>query len=321
MSELDAVTRPGYCAPASGRYSVGMDHKSFLQRLDSAEKERLTARTDAPGLWHLAGHGGVIAVLGGLIAAQVPGWWIVMLPQGIAIAFLFTLQHEATHKTPFASPVLNEAVGHLTGLLLVQPFLWFRYFHFAHHRYTNDPEKDPELSAPKPETWPEFVWHLSTLGYWRDKAALLGANAFGRIGAPYLPPATHARLRREARAMLVVYAGVAVFSVMVSPVLIRVWLAPLVLGFPVLRLYLLAEHARCPRVADMFLNTRTTFTNRIVYFLAWNMPYHIEHHVYPQVPFHRLPRFHAMTRDLLGMTAPGYAAFTRNYVQRFGDPD
>ena len=98
--------------------------------------------------------------------------------------------------------------------------------------------------------------------------------------------------------------------------LLWVWLIPVLLGQPVLRLYLLAEHGDCPRVADMFLNTRTTFTNRIVRFLAWNMPYHVEHHVAPTVPFHRLPDLHARMRDHLAVTAEGYAAFTRDYLAR-----
>ncbi len=100
-----------------------------------------------------------------------------------------------------------------------------------------------------------------------------------------------------------------------------VWLIPVAIGFPVLRLYLLAEHGRCPYVADMFVNTRTTFTTRLVRFLAWNMPYHIEHHAFPQVPFHRLPEFHTMIRDRLLTTSDGYAAFTRDYVAGFRDAD
>jgi fatty acid desaturase len=69
-------------------------------------------------------------------------------------------------------------------------------------------------------------------------------------------------------------------------------------------------------MADMFLNTRTTFTTALVRFLAWNMPYHTEHHVFPQVPFHRLPDLHARMRAHLRVTADGYAAFTKDYLAR-----
>ncbi|MGR3468946.1 MAG: fatty acid desaturase, partial [Shimia sp.] len=69
-----------------------------------------------------------------------------------------------------------------------------------------------------------------------------------------------------------------------------------------------------PPVANMLENSRTTFTNRVVRFLAWNMPYHAEHHAYPQVPFHQLPALHAHTARHLKSTSDGYAAFTADYA-------
>ena len=49
-----------------------------------------------------------------------------------------------------------------------------------------------------------------------------------------------------------------------------------------------SEHTGCPLVADMRVNSRTTLTNRAMQRLAWNMPFHTAHHVYPGVPFHDL---------------------------------
>ena len=99
-----------------------------------------------------------------------------------------------------------------------------------------------------------------------------------------------------------------------STLLLWIWIMPALIGQPFLRLYLLAEHGRCPFVANMLENTRTTFTNRLVRFVAWNMPYHTEHHAFPSVPFHRLPDLHKLMRDHLKVTERGYARFTRNYV-------
>ena len=295
-----------------------MDHRAFLKSLSVAQKNALTSRSDSAGLLHLAGHVGLILLLGLLIGFGVPFWWLLIVPQGIAIAFLFTLQHECTHKTPFRSDWLNEWAGQATGFLIVQPFLWFRYFHFAHHRFTNLPEGDPELAGlPKPDSWPSFWLHLSTVTYWRDKIVLLWTNAVGDPSADYLPVNAIPRIRREARLMIAGYALVLLFTLAVSPVLFWVWILPLMTGFPVLRLYLLAEHGRCPTVANMFENTRTTFTNRIVRFLAWNMPYHCEHHTYPQVPFFRLAELHVILRDRLRVTSDGYREFTSDYVSRF----
>ena len=292
-----------------------MTHTDFLARLDPAAKRELTALSDGPALAHLAAHVALIVLLVLGIATRVPPWPLLILPLGIAMAFLFTLQHECTHRTPFRTGWLNEITGHACALVLVQPFLWLRYFHLAHHRHTNDPERDPELvGADKPDTWPAYLWHIASIGYWRAKAEVVWTNAFHPLTADYLPPRTIPRLHREARILLALYA-LAAMALIAQPSLFWIWPGPLLVGFPVLRLYLLAEHARCPAVANMFDNTRTTLTNRLTRFLAWNMPFHAEHHAAPAVPFHKLPTLHVLTRDHLGVVEDGYIPFTAAYAR------
>lgn len=292
-----------------------MDHKAFVAGLDPDLRARLTAKSDQTGLWHLAGHLGAILALAVLIAVQVPFWGLLLPVQGVLIVFLFTLEHEATHKTPFASERLNEWVGRGCGFLLLLPFEWFRYFHLAHHRWTNIEGRDPELEGGKPETLRAWVWHVSGLPLWASELRLMVALVLGRAKGDYLPASALPRIVIEARWMAAGYALV-LASLALTPVLFWVWLLPVLLGQPVLRLYLLAEHGDCPRVANMFENTRTTFTTALVRFLAWNMPYHVEHHVYPAVPFHHLPALHDLIRAELRVTADGYAAFTRDYLSR-----
>lgn len=291
-----------------------MDHREFVSALPADRLAALNQTADGPGLWHLAGHLAVIMVFGLWITQGWFLWPLALVGQGIAICFLFTLEHEATHKTPFRSVWLNEWVGRIVGLFLVLPFEWFRYFHLAHHRFTNIPDKDPELgSEGRPETRGAFLIHVSGLPYWAGMIRQLVGNAMGRDPGDYVPERARGRVRREARVMLALY-GLAALSLLVTPVLVWVWLLPCLLGQPFLRLYLLAEHGRCAFVANMFENTRTTFTNRIVRFLAWNMPYHTEHHTLPQVPFHKLPMLHAHMREHLEVTANGYAEFTARYA-------
>jgi fatty acid desaturase len=56
----------------------------------------------------------------------------------------------------------------------------------------------------------------------------------------------------------------------------------------------------------MLENSRTTYTNGLVRFLAWNMPFHAEHHAWPSIPFHLLPQANAMIRNKLRTTSFGY---------------
>jgi len=290
-----------------------MDARTFVAGLEPEVKAALTARSDAAGLRHLALHAGAILAVGALIAAGVPGWGLLLPVQGVLIVFLFTLEHEAVHKTPFASGRLNDWVGRGCGVLLLLPFEWFRYFHLAHHRWTNIAGQDPELDGSEISTRRGWLWHVSGLPYWMSGVGLLWALASGRGDARYLPQGGMGRIRAEARWMIIGYAAAAVV-----PGVIWVWVLPVLIGQPVLRLYLLAEHGDCPKVAEIFANTRTVFTNRIVRFLAWNMPYHVEHHVYPAVPFHQLPRLHGLMAAELRVTAQGYAAFTKAYLDRRG---
>lgn len=292
-----------------------MRHQDLLKSLPAAVKSDLTKRSDWAGLRHLACYAGVVALTTAGLIAKIPLWPLLMLPQGILLVFLFTLSHECTHQTPFRTRWINEAVGHAIAPILALPFLWFRYFHLAHHRFTNDPDRDPELEhGPRPTTWPAWMLYLSGWGYWRGMASTVWQNAFGTITSSYLPPARHHAMRIEARIILALYS-LALISLLFNPLLLWVWILPVLIGQPFLRLYLLAEHGLCPPVADMMENTRTTFTTRLLRGLAWNMPYHAEHHSYPNVPFHKLPAFHRWTAAHLKSTSGGYAEFTADYIR------
>lgn len=292
-----------------------MDHTSFLSALPADLREAMTARRNGPGLRHLALHAAAIVVVGGLIMAGAPGWPMLLAVQGVLVVFLFTLEHEATHRTPFRSVRVNDWAGRIAGFLVMLPFEWFRFFHLAHHRWTNIEGKDPELAGKSPETLRQWLWHVSGIPYWMSEARLMAGLVCGRVTDTFVPEGARGRVVREARWLAFGYI-LAGLSLAWTPVLLWVWVLLVLLGQPFLRLYLLAEHGDCPRVANMFQNTRTTFTNRVVRMLAWNMPYHVEHHVWPAVPFHRLPEVHRLMKDELQVTADGYATFAREYLAR-----
>uniref|UniRef100_A0A7S2XF31 Fatty acid desaturase domain-containing protein n=1 Tax=Lotharella oceanica TaxID=641309 RepID=A0A7S2XF31_9EUKA len=285
----------------------------FLRNLSPDVKASLTIREDGPGLRHLIGHISIIVLLGGGIAARINIWPLLLLPYGILVTFLFTLSHECTHRTPFLMRWINEVVGHAIAPILALPFVWFRHFHAAHHRFTNDPEKDPELIAGgRPKSWKEFIRYLTGWGYWCGQARVLWTNAFCEINASYIPRGRHTSIRREALAILLFYTIVG-FSIP-WPLLLRMWIIPVVIGQPFLRVYLLAEHGMCPQVTSMFENTRTTYTSWIIRAMAWNMPYHAEHHFMPSVPFHKLPALNCLVAGRLRSTSNGYVGFLRQYI-------
>jgi len=296
-----------------------LDHREFIRALPQDRRRALIEKSDFQGLIHVAAHWGLILLLGWLIAIQIPYWQVLMLPQGILIIFLFTLLHETSHRTVFEKVWLNKAVAVVCGFAFALPPEWFRYFHFDHHRYTQDPEKDPELASPKPETRWQYILHVSGLPVWKAHISTLIRNALGRCADTYVPDAGRDKVRREARLMIAAYILIVAGSVALgTTVLLYVWLIPILLGQPFLRLYLLAEHGKCPYVTNMFENTRTTFTNPLMLKLAWNMPYHAEHHALAAVPFYKLPEFHKLTAPHLQVTERGYGRFHENYLAGLG---
>lgn len=290
-------------------------------KLDHADLRALSHRSNARGLTHLAGHVAMLAATGTAVLATWPGpWaWPALLAHGIVLIFLFAPLHECVHRTAFRSVRLADGLAFVLGTLLLLPPAWFRAFHFAHHRHTQVPGLDPELDGKRVATWPDYLWHLSGLRYWQAGLRLLARQALGRVDEPFIPTRLRPRIVGEARLMLSLYAGVAIASVLTgSTSALLLWVLPALLGQPFLRAYLLAEHTGRPLVQSMWANTRTTFTLAPVRFLAWNMPFHSEHHAYPAVPFHRLPALHRRLKDRLVEPAPGYAAFHRDWQAGLG---
>ena len=296
-----------------------IDHRAVVMALSPTDREQLIARADGPALFRFAIHFGVVLVVAALVLAKIPYWPLLMLPLGILMIFLFTALHETIHETAFRSLFLNRIVANICGFLVIVPPVWFRYFHFAHHGHTHDPVNDPELSSAKPLTFWQYVAHLSSIPYWIIMVKTIAANVIGPNREAFVAERARVKVVNEARLFVGLYGALFLASLIAgSALLLWVWIIPILLGQPFLRAYLLAEHARCPHVANMLENTRTTFTNAVVRFIAWNMPFHAEHHALPTVPFHQLPRFHEIVREHLKTTERGYARFHRNFVRDLG---
>ncbi len=276
--------------------------------LDQAARRVLLARSNRHGALRLLVHGGLIAIVGSLILAKVPLWPALLLPQGILVIFLFAPLHECIHRTAFRYKWCNDATAALCGWLLLLPPVWFRHFHLNHHRFTNDPARDPELAVAKPDSRTAYVLHLAGLAVWATQIQVLLGNTHGRASDDFIPRKALNRVAMEARWFLALY--VIAFAA-VGEQLLWVWIVPALIGQPFLRAFLLAEHMGCAQVADMMANSRTTFTSAPVRFITWNMCYHAEHHALPVVPFHQLPDFHGHTRPFLKETADGYVNLHR----------
>ena len=290
--------------------------------IDKKALKRLSVRSDGRGLVHLGLHLLALIATATLLGLAWGGPWTLpaLLAHGIVLIFLFAPLHECIHRTAFKTRGLNDVVAWVCGALIVLPPAYFRAFHFAHHRYTQDPERDPELQRVMPTSMASYLWVVSGLPYWRERITTTLTHALtGRVHSPFVARQQAADIVLEARILWLVYGAVAPLSIAASSwAAVIYWLLPALAGQPFLRMYLLAEHGGCPFVPDMLLNSRTTRSNAVVRALAWNMPYHTAHHAFPAVPFHGLPAAHEVIKDAVGVRADSYTGYQRELIAGFG---
>ncbi|QAU49490.1 fatty acid desaturase [Bradyrhizobium guangzhouense] len=290
-----------------------------LKPLTPAMLRELSVRSDLKGALRSLCHYAMVVLIGSLIwkvsSSHGVLWALpLMAIQGYLVAFLFMALHETAHKTAFRSRGLNLAVGYLSAFIIGQPYEYYCLFHWDHHRYTQDPEKDPELIVgvkPKSETQIALAYSglLQVAGRLR---LMLGHAVTGKVTVPWIPENKRAIIVTEARVYALVYVLLFALSLWFSStLLLEVWIVPLIIGQFFLRPYLLAEHTGCERTRSAFQNTRTTYTAAIVKWIAWNMPYHVEHHAYPSIPFHALPKLNGIVDDEIVYRGRGYIQTTR----------
>ena len=287
--------------------------------LNPAMLRELSARSDAQGAIRTISHYGAVAILGTLIWLVSSTYGLVwtlplIVVQAYLVAFLFMPMHETAHKTAFRSRALNLAVGHLSAFMIAHRYEYYCLFHWDHHRYTQDPDKDPELIVGlKPSSDTQLAIAYTGLLQVAGREWLLLRHALtGKVALPWIAENKCDIIVREARLYLAGYALLLVISLAFhTAILLWVWIIPLLIGQLILRPYLYAEHTGCERTRSAFENTRTTYTGMVMKWFAWNMPYHAEHHAYPSIPFHALPKLNRIVADEIVFRGHSYRAVTR----------
>ena len=284
----------------------------------------LTRRSDRKGAARLGAHAGCIAAAGGLVWLTLPWWWLAvpaMALHGFTLVTLFAPMHECVHRTAFASRRANIAVAWVAGVLAFYNSTFYWHFHSWHHRYTQDPARDPELIYPKAANWAEWLREMSGLNFWWRRALDYPRLACGALRAlPFVPETARRRIAWSMAAQLAVYAAAAVSIVLGWNAVLYFWFLPVLLAQPALRALLIVEHTGCSETSDGFVNTRTTLAAWPLRLLMWNMPFHAAHHLYPQVPFHRLPALHRALAPELAHVASGYLTANRTVLANLPRP-
>lgn len=285
--------------------------------------KELMQRSDGPAIrdsliWFAA-----FAATGGLAYHFWPTWRA--LPFFLAYGVLYgsstdSRWHECGHGTAFKTRWMNDVVYHVACFMIMrEPTVW-RWSHTRHHTDTIIVGRDPEISVMRPVMILKVIsMFLGIPQVWGAIKSML-RHASGRLSpeeATYIPEMERGRVYLVARIWLAIHVAVIAFSIYAGSILPMLFVGPLpsMYGAWLHIITGLTQHGGlAENVLDHRLNSRTVLMNPVLRFLYWNMNYHIEHHMFPMVPYHALPALHEELKPYLPPPCTGVFAAYREII-------
>jgi fatty acid desaturase len=279
-------------------------------KLEKETLSDLNRRSDLRGLLQCGSLILTATVTGSLcfLAWSTGRWPLIMaafLLHGTILSFLEPTAaiHELSHGTSFKNKKWNEFFIRIFSFLSWTNFVFFRTSHAKHHQLTLHTGRDLEIVLPiKVRPVDVLYWFTFNPVYVFQALKTHLRHARGIIRGEWeehIFPESDAKnrqvLMRRARILVFGHLALAVLFIAVGhPILILIvqfpfygsWLANLC-GVP--------QHAGLKSDIDDFRYLcRTMVLSPIPAWLYWNMNYHTEHHMYPAVPFRKLPKLHRL---------------------------
>lgn len=241
---------------------------------------------------------GVIgAVWVGSIRGSLP-LWAGALINGIAAYFLFSVVHDSSHNAVSRSKWLSEALGRI-GLVYFAPLAPMdvaRYIHMAHHRFANDPARDPDAYSHTLDAWFPLRW--LNFDFYYTKWFFTQGGDFAR--RKYGAVALYAAFILGSCAAIV-YAGYGLELLMLWFIPTRISSFLFVLVFSFLTHQPFETHARQNEYQATALRLGADWWWSPV---MTNHNYHLIHHLYPNAPFYNYRRIMALKREEILARAP-----------------
>jgi fatty acid desaturase len=245
-------------------------------------------------------------------------WWAV--PAFAAYGVLYcsasdSRWHECGHGTAFKTQWMNTVVYQMASFMVLRESTPWRWSHTRHHTDTIIVGLDPEIAAPRPPDLLRIVLNLFAIKNGPRELRKMFLHCAGRlteVEKTYVPDVEHAKVCWIARVYVLIFAAVITWSVKLGSVLPLMFVGlPSFYGAWLLVFFGMTQHAGLAEdVLDHRLNTRTVYMNPIFRFMYWNMNYHVEHHMFPMVPYHALPALH---EEVKADTPPAYKGLWEAY--------
>jgi fatty acid desaturase len=290
----------------------------YRSPVDRKRMKQLMQRSDGRAIRDTVVWLALIAGLGAAIVLSWFHWWslLLMVPYGM----LWSLGgdsrcHESCHGTAFRTFWLNELVFQISCFMTLREPIVRRWDHTRHHTDTIIVGRDREIIEERPPRPVHLVLLFTGVPMAYEQLRGLFRHVVGRISEEerlVIPQTEFRRMIRQARLIFVVHIGIVLLAVALGTTL-PIVLTSFATLFGAWAIFLvgLTQHVGLAEdVLDFRLNTRTVHMNGFWRFLYWNMNYHLEHHMFPMVPFHSLPALH---EDIRADCPPPYRGIVHVY--------
>jgi Na+-transporting NADH:ubiquinone oxidoreductase subunit F len=228
--------------------------------------------------------------------------------------------HEMGHGTAFRSRWANDLVYPVASFMLLRgPTVW-RWSHYRHHTDTLVVGRDAEISFQRPPNVRRTLLAYTGVQGGLQMFTRLVRHAAGRLdpdAAEFVPRSEHRKVVWESRVFVAIIVAAVVWSLVAwTPLPILFIGGPTVYGMWLMVFFGITQHAGMREdVLDHRYNTRTVYMNPVFRFLYLNMNYHVEHHMFPSVPYRALPALHDEIKDQLAPPLPNtYAAYRQIFT-------
>lgn len=234
------------------------------------------------------------------------GSWIIIFPYIVySVLYASTSDsrwHESSHGTAFKTDWMNNLLYEISSFMVFRQSTVWRWSHARHHSDTIIRGRDPEIAVPRPPQIKKIILVFFGISSSIPEIKKLISHATGRIDpevAMYVPEQEHKKIFFRAWVYVFIYLMVIAISIIYGTILPLMFIGlPTLFGTWLMPVYGLTQHAGLQEnVLDHRLNCRTVYMNRINRFLYWNMNYHVEHHMFPLVPYHALPKLHELMKE------------------------
>ncbi len=267
--------------------------------------KELMRRQDTTAIIHTVIWLGLIAGLGTLTVVTWLSWWtlLIAVPYGMLWALGGDSRcHEAGHGTAFRTRWMNDVVFQIGCFMTLREPLVRRWDHTRHHTDTIIVGRDREIIEERPPRVVHFVLLWTGLPMVVPQVWGMLRHSVGHIAEDekqLIPESEWPKMLQQARIILAVHAGTIAVAIALGTILplMLTSFATLYGAWAIFWVGLTQHIGLAEDVTDFRLNSRTVHMNPWLRFCYWNMHYHLEHHMYPMVPFHALKELHEEVKD------------------------